>query len=131
MEGVSRDFAEAVLMKVRNMKWTGSSSNYSMDQSNNKSMVGEDGFATAYDYVVREFIKLGRIEELPEYIRTRIREQSESKNKSLSKQDITVMDKNEAKVEFSKIEDVILNLREFSEQLSVRIKELSYKLNIY
>ena len=36
------------------------------------------------------------------------------------------MDKSQdAKVEFSKIEDVILNLKEFNEQLSVKISELS------
>ncbi len=45
-----------------------------MEQSNNKSMIAEDGFAQAYDLVVREFIKAGRIEEIPEYIRTKIRE---------------------------------------------------------
>lgn len=42
------------------------------------------------------------------------------------------MDKSQdAKVEFSKIEDVILNLREFNDQLSVKIRELSNRLNIY
>jgi hypothetical protein len=34
-------------------------------ENNNKSMINEDGFAPAYDHVVREFVKLGRIEELP------------------------------------------------------------------
>lgn len=85
MEGVSREFAEAVLVKVRGMKQSGSANlNYSMEQSNNKSMLAEDGFAQAYDQVVRDFIKVGRIEEIPEYIRTKIREQSEFKNKSLN-----------------------------------------------
>ena len=40
-------------------------------------MIGEDGFANAYDHVVREFVKMGRIEELPKYIKERINEKKE------------------------------------------------------
>jgi hypothetical protein len=37
-------------------------------------MISEDGFSNAYDHVVKEFVKNGRIEELPKYIKERINE---------------------------------------------------------
>jgi hypothetical protein len=37
-----------------------------------KSTISEDGFATVYDHVVREFLKMGKIEELPKYIKERM-----------------------------------------------------------
>ena len=40
-------------------------------------MLTEDGFAVAYDKVVKEFVKKGRIEELPQYIKDKINEKKE------------------------------------------------------
>lgn len=128
MEGVSRDFAEAVLKKMDKKKKNRSISNSS--DYMNKSMLNEDGFANAYDQVVRDFVREGRIEELPKYIKDRIIEQKEQESRT--QQELTFLEKpEEIKIEFSKIEDAISNLKEFSNELSDKIRELSVRLNIY
>ncbi len=68
MQGVSQEFAEAVIQKIKSMKK--GLANQTKDFIN-KSSLEDDGFATAYDFVVRDFIKTNRVLELPEYIRNK------------------------------------------------------------
>ena len=78
--------------------------------NHNKSMISEDGFAPAYDHVVREFVKLGRIEELPQYIKERIKDQKEQKSRTQQEELSMLETQEEKKVEFGKIEDAISKL---------------------